>query len=144
MTPEVINFIQAQRVAVIALEMMDGSPHAATVHFAFDESTQIFFFETSRAYRKCEPLFGREVSRASIVIGFDQNNMKTLQMDGEVKLITPGKQAHFDEVYYAKFPMKKGKTYGSPAVFFSFTPTWWRYTDWTKPEGKLILSSEVI
>lgn len=141
MIPEIIDFIKSQRVAVIAIEMLDGSPHGATVHFAFDENNNTFLFETCRDYRKAEPLFGREVSKASLVIGFDENNMKTLQIDGEVKIIKPEEQEHFDEVYYGKFPTKKGKYYGSPAVFFSFTPTWWRFTDWTKPEGKFILTS---
>ena len=143
MSPEIINFIQSQRVCVIALEMLDGSPHAATVHFAFDQEANMFLFETCRDYRKAEPLFGREISRASLVIGFDESNMKTLQIDGEVKLVKAEEQQHFDEVYYGKFPTKKEKNYGSPAVFFSFTPTWWRYTDWTKPEGKFILSSDL-
>ena len=37
MTPEIINFINSQKVCVLAVEMPDGSPHAATVHFALAE-----------------------------------------------------------------------------------------------------------
>ena len=87
MPREVVDFINKQFLSVLAVEMLDGSPHAATVHFAFSEDPLLFMFETHRPYRKCEALFGRAVSRASLVIGFDENNRKTLQIDGEVKLI---------------------------------------------------------
>ncbi len=145
MEKKIIDFIQSQRICVFSIEMIDGSPHASTLHFAFDEDSLTFFFKTSRSYRKSEPLFGKEKSRASIVIGFDENNMKTLQLDGEAVLIKAEEKGLFDTVYYGKFPEKSKKAYDpSSDVVFSFTPTWWRYTDWTGPEGKLILTSEDI
>ena len=142
MQSQILDYIKTQRVGVLAVEMMDGSPHAATVHFAHSESPLVFFFETSQGYRKCEPLFGREVSRASFVIGSTESNMQTLQLDGEVRLVKEDEQTFFDNVYFGKFPEKVGKNYaGKENVFFQFTPTWWRFTDWTTPEGKVILTS---
>ncbi len=141
MNQEILDYIKTQRVGVLAVEMLDGSPHGATVHFAHTEEPFVFYFETCRDYRKSEPLFGREASRASLVIGFDENNMKTFQTDGEIRLMKKEEMEFFNEVYYGKFPNKKGKWYGSDPVFFMFTPKWWRFTDWTKPEGKLILTS---
>lgn len=141
MQKEIIDYIENQHVGVLAVEMLDGSPHAATVHFASKNNPLIFFFETCKDYRKNEPLSGKETTRASFVIGFDETNMKTLQLDGIARLIKTDEQEEFDLVYYGKFPHKKGKFYGSPAVFFRFEPTWWRFTDWTRPEGKLIITS---
>jgi uncharacterized protein YhbP (UPF0306 family) len=143
-TPEIIEYLNSQRICVLAVEMVDGSPHGATVHFAYDEQRQKFLFETSRPYRKCEALFGREVSRASIVVGVDESNMKTLQIDGTVALVADAEaQKDFDSVYFAKFPNKIGKKHGGHEnVFFTFTPTWWRYTDWTNKDGKLVVTSE--
>ncbi len=142
MKKEIIDFIQSQRICVLAVEMLDGSPHGATVHFAYDSNTDIFFFETFREYRKSEALFGREITRATLVIGVDETNMRTLQLDGEVKLVSIGKEKElFDEVYFSKFPNKKEKALDPKLVFFSFKPTWWRFTDWTNPQGKVILTS---
>ncbi len=142
MKPEIIEYINTQRICVLAVEMLDGSPHAATVHFAHQSEPSVFYFETSKTYRKCEPLFGRAESRASVVIGSDENNMKTLQMDGVVKIVSGKEKENFDKVYFGKFPNKIAKSYGFENVYFSFSPTWWRFTDWTGPNGKVILYSE--
>jgi uncharacterized protein YhbP (UPF0306 family) len=142
MPPEILDYIKSQRVGVLAIEMLDGSPHGATIHYAHVENPLQFFFETSKDYRKSEPLFGRNLSRASFVIGSNESDMKTLQMDGEVRLITEAEQDLFNETYFGKFVEKKEKNYGAPQVYFCFIPTWWRFTDWTNPKGKTILSSE--
>ncbi len=143
MNQEILDFIKSQRIGVLAVEMLDGAPHAATVHFAHRDSPFQFFFETCREYRKCEPLFGRDRSRASLVIGCDESNMRTLQLDGEVSLVTSQDDKEiFDQIYFGKFPKKKEKAEDPKYVFFSFTPSWWRFTDWTKPEGKIIITSQ--
>src|SRR5687767_6673296 len=105
---EILDYIRSQRVGVLAVEMLDGSPHAATVHFAHTENPLLFFFETDKNYRKSEPLFGREKSRASFVVGFDEKEPKTLQLDGEVKLINDSEKELFNKTYFGKFP-EKGK-----------------------------------
>lgn len=138
----ILNYIASQRIGVLAVEMLDGSPHAATVHFAHASDPLVFYFETYREHRKAEPLFGRESSRASFVIGCDEQEMKTLQMDGVVRLVTKAKRPAFDGVYFAKFPDKKEKIDDPKMVFFQFIPSWWRFTDWKTPTGKVILSSE--
>ncbi len=143
MTQEILDYIKSQRVGVLSLEMLDGSPHASTVHFANSESPLIFLFETYRQYRKCETLFGRKISRASMVIGSDESNMKTLQMDGEARLThEEEKEKLFSKIYLEKFPEKKEKSKDPKVVSFLFIPKWWRFTDWTKPEGKFILTSK--
>ena len=142
---EIRDYIASQRVGVLAVEMLDGSPHAATVHLAHSENPLQFFFETSREYRKCEALFGRESTRASLVIGSDEGNLKTLQLDGVVRLLNKevSERERFSKVYLEKFPNKKEKIRTDPkVVLFTFLPSWWRFTDWTRPEGKLIVSSE--
>lgn len=142
MKQEILEYIKSQRVGVLALEMLDGSPHGATVHFAHTENPLQFFFETYREYRKAEALFGRETSRATFVIGSDESNMKTLQMDGEVRLIKPEEEQIITTVYLDTFPEKREKSKEQKVVFFTFIPKWWRFTDWTKPEGKIILTSD--
>jgi len=140
--PKVLEYLNSQRVGVLAVEMMDGSPHAATVHYAHSEDPLVFYFETNRDYRKAEALFGREVTRASFVIGTDESMMKTLQLDGNAELIKPEEKETFDRIYLGKFPEKKNKKYSGEPVYFKFTPTWWRFTDWTEDKGKRIILSK--
>lgn len=142
MNQEVLNYIKEERVGVLAVEMLDGSPHAATVHFAFAEDPLTFFFETYREYRKSEALYGREKTRASFVIGSNESDMRTLQLDGVAELIKPEEKEVFDSFYLGKFPEKREKSKDPKFVFFKFTSTWWRFTDWTAPKGKTIVTSE--
>ncbi len=142
LTPDVLEYLKTQRVGVLAVQMLDNSPHAATVHFAYSENPAMFLFETYRPYRKCEALFGRSVSKASLVIGSSEEIMKTLQLDGEVRLLKDSERELFDRVYLGKFPNKKEKSTDPKFVFFVFIPTWWRFTDWTRKGGKFIISSE--
>lgn len=141
MNQSILDYIKTQRVGVLAVEMFDGSPHAATVHFAHTEDPLVFYFETYREYRKAESLFGRDKTRASFVIGSDESNMKTLQLDGIIELLKPTEEVG-ESIYLGKFPEKKEKAKDPKFVFFKLTPTWWRFTDWTNPEGKTILLSE--
>ena len=142
MQQNIIDFINSQRICVLAFEMMDGSPHASTVHFAFDQKSGIFFFETYNTYRKGEVLMNKKTIRASVVVGFDENNMKTLQLDGEARLISSEEKDLYDQVYFEKFTNKKEKSLDPKFIFFLFQPKWWRYTDWTGKNGKVIVSSE--
>jgi len=141
MPPEVLEYLRGERVGVLAVQMPDNSPHAATVHFAHTESPFVFYFETNRSYRKAEPILTQPVTRASFVVGTDEKQMKTLQLDGEIRLITD--EQIITDVYLAKFPNRTAKRAADPdnTIFFSFTPTWWRFTDWNQPKEKRILSS---
>ena len=136
MDKDILEYIQNQRVCVIALEMPDGSPHAATVHFAHGEDPLTFVFMTDRKYKKGEALLEKELVRASVVVGTSEEDQKTLQMDGIARKITRGNPLW--EAYFMKFPKKREKYNGPDDLFFSFTPTWWRFTDWTAPEGKTV------
>ena len=142
MDKRILDYINTQRTAVLAVEMLDGSPHAATVHFAHTEDPLEFFFETDKAYRKAGPLLQRKQSRASLVIGADEATMKTLQLDGTVTLTIPEEAGIIDSIYLGKFPEKINKSKGPNVLFFKFIPIWWRFTDWKAPEGKIILTSE--
>ncbi|HEY4512948.1 MAG TPA: hypothetical protein VJH06_00315 [Candidatus Paceibacterota bacterium] len=143
MPKEVLDFINSQFLSVLAVEMMDGSPSAATVHFALSEEPFMFLFETYSPYRKSEALLGRESSRASVVIGFNENDRKTLQMDGTVRVLaTDTERILFNKIYFKKFPNKREKSQDPKFIFFCFEPKWWRYTDWDSLKGKVVLSSE--
>ncbi len=141
MDQSILDYLKTQRVCVLSVEMIDGAPHAATVHFAHAESPLVFFFETNRDYRKAEPLLTRPSVRASVVIGSNEGDMRTLQMDGAARMVTPAEQDIFRDIYLGKFPAKEKNSTDPRVIPFMFTPAWWRFTDWTRPEGKRIFSS---
>jgi uncharacterized protein YhbP (UPF0306 family) len=142
MKEEMLQYLKAQRICALAVEMLDGSPHVATVHFANTEDPLTFIFETSRNYRKSERVLAIGMTRASISVGFTEGDKaKTVQLDGEIRLAKDQDKLLVD-FYIDKFPAKKKKLAEHTTIFLIFTSTWWRYTDWGRPEGKTILTSD--
>ena len=141
---EVIEYLKTQRIGVLTVEMLDGSPHGATVHFAHTDEPLVFYFETYREYRKAEPILAQRTTRATFVIGVSEDDRKTLQLDGTLELIKPEEKGLFDRIYLGKFPDKLEKSKDPKSIFFKFTPHWWRFSDWTRKEGKLIIDSNLI
>jgi len=137
MNREILDFLKKKRTGVIAVQMLDGSPHAATVHFSHIENPFTIIILTSPSYRKLEPL-RVGATKASFVVGTEEEkNQKTFQLDGQALLADT---AELRQAYFCKFPEKLGKH--PEDVLFVFKPTWWRYTDWSKPEGKIIINSK--
>lgn len=139
MNQEILNYILNQRVSVFAVEMMDGSPHASTLHYAYDEKANVFIFETEKSYRKCEPLFGRKISRATLVIGTSEGDMRTFQTDGNAKLLD---NKDLKETYFIKFPKNREGSDDPEVMFFTFTPISWKFSDYTKSGSKTVYTSD--
>lgn len=47
-----------------------------------------------------------------------------------------------ETVYFNTFPEKVDELGGPEDIFLRFEAEWWRYTDWIKPEGKTMLTSD--
>ena len=140
--PEIFTYIKSKRVCVVALEMPDGSPHAAAVHFAHIEEPLTFILQTSLKSKKGEAFLNKDSVRMSLVIGVEEvpgNKEKTFQLDGVARIVKED-ESHFIETYFEKFTEKNGKH--ATDIFFLVTPTWWRFTDWSRPEGKTIYNSD--
>ncbi|MFA5999768.1 MAG: pyridoxamine 5'-phosphate oxidase family protein [Candidatus Paceibacterota bacterium] len=143
MPKEVIDFIHSQWLSVLAVEMMDGSPHGATMHFVFNKDTSTFFLQTYNTFHKAQAILEREQSRASMVVGFNDNDRRTLQLDGTVQVLKTDTEKYiFEKLYFDKFPKKRGLAKDSKFLAFSFVPLKWHYTNWDSPGGKLVLTSE--
>lgn len=141
MQQEILDYLKTERVCVVAVEMPDGSPHAATVHFALHAEPLAFIIQTSPRYRKSEALRAKDMTRASLVVGTEEApdaKDVTLQVDGVARLVQP-EEKQFIETYLAKFPNKDKKF--NDDIFFIVTPTWWHYTKWGTQKGKIVLTS---
>lgn len=141
MDSRIIDFINNQRIGVISVEMLDGSPHSATVHFAHTLAPFSIIILTDKHYRKCESILEKQETRASFVTGTDEATMKTLQLDGIVKFLSKDDVA-IKDAYFKKFPEKEKFFVEPDSVFLHFTPTWWRYTDFKAEAGKLIIENQ--
>lgn len=134
MNPQVIEYIKTQRVCVLAVEMPDGSPHAAAVHFAHTADPLTFIILTSPESRKYQA-FAKVPARATMVIGTTEEGQKTLQLDGEIRL---SDNQEFQHLYDEKFP--SAQHLFKKDQLFTFTPTWWRFTDWSSGKRIILLS----
>ena len=134
-----LDFLAANRIGVLSVILKDGSPHGSTVHFSREPKTAHLFILTDRTYRKCEALLGGETGRASFVVGTSEAEMKTLQLNGTVRLVSdPARLAEIKEIHFARIPSARQYEDDPDSVFLEFTPAWWRYTDYTTdPETRI-------
>lgn len=131
MDKQVLDFLSLHRVSSLSVMLPSGYPHAAALHYSHSESPLKLFFSTENTSYKCQGLLDGEKVKASVVIGFSEEEWKTIQMDGEVRIISDKSElASVQERHYAKHP-NSAKFKDDPAtVFLEFVPSWTRYTDY--------------
>ena len=142
MNQKIFDFLKNHRVSVVSTLRSDGSPHAAALHYSHKESPLTLYFSTENTSRKCQALLDGKPGKASVIVGFSEEEWITLQMDGEVRAILDKnelKKVH--AIHYPKHPNSEKYKDDPATIFLAFTPSWWRYTDYnTKPIT--IVSSE--
>lgn len=140
----ITDYLDQQRICVLGVEMPDGAPHAATVHFACSPEPFRFYFLTDIKSHKARPLADKQEVRATVVVGFDEAQMKTFQADGVIARLAGKDLDTFNRIYLAKFPEKRQfMTDPARVAALMFIPAWWRYTDMRDRDNKTIISSEV-
>lgn len=124
MDKKVLDFLASHRICSLTTLLSDGSPHAAALHYSHKDEPLELYFSTENTSRKCQALLDGKTVKASVVVGFSEEEWITLQMDGDVRAILDKNElTPIQTIHYAKHP------------------TWWRYTDYnTKP--LTIISSE--
>lgn len=140
MDQKILEILNKERSSALSISLLDGSPHAACMAFAYKENPLEILFLTDKKSKKCEPLLKGLSAKASFVIGFSESDMVELQIDGEIKIEEDrGKIEEIRKIYFEKYPdHKRYENEGS--VYLVFTPIWWRYTDF-KPVPNLIITS---
>ncbi|MDP2665745.1 MAG: hypothetical protein Q8P23_03905 [bacterium] len=135
----VLDFLDTNRVGVLSVLLKDGSPHGATLHFSHQNNPTKFFFLTDRKYKKCDALLGGNPVRASFVLGFSEAEMKTLQLDGSVRVVSDVEElATLKDIHFKKITTAKEYENDPDSVFLEFIPTWWQYSDYnTEPETRI-------
>ncbi len=129
------QFIQKERVGCLSVITVEGVPHAAAVHYSYKEDPLEFYIQTTNTTTKAQPFLGGKKGKVAFVIGFSEQDWLTLQMRGDVRIVTDiGELEKIYTTHYLKHPDAE-KYKGPQTVFLAFTPTWWRFTDFnTEPE----------
>lgn len=135
----ITDYLQKERIGVLALELQDGSPHGAVMHFAHSADPFILYFATSSKSRKAQAFLGKTEVRATFVVGVVETVFETLQIDGVVRaLASEEEESRFNEVYLSRFPEKADHVKNPGALRFLFVPEKWKFTD----SNREVLTSE--
>ncbi len=125
----VLDFLAKNRVSCLTTLLKDGSPHASVLHYSHQENPLEIFFSCDNTSLKCEALLEGRSTKASVVIGFSEEEWITLQMDGKVVVISNIEELKkVQDRHYAKHPSSLEFKNVPTTVFLKFTPKWWRYT----------------
>lgn len=130
MEDNVKRFLKAHRISVAGILQSDGSIHSATMHYAHTEEPLMFFFMTDKGSRKCRPLQNNESVQASLVIGFNEEEMATFQAEGEICFLKPENEQTGWETYTKKYPNRAAGKNDPDVVVLQFTPNWARFSDY--------------
>jgi len=141
MKQTVLDFLSKNRVCSLSTLLKDGSPHTSALHYSHRSDPLTLYFSVEKTAKKCEDLLDGKSSKASVVVGFSEEEWITLQMDGEVKaILDPQELIDAKAVHYVKQPDSKQYENDPATVFLAFTPLWWRYTDYNSDPPTILNS----
>lgn len=139
MDQKVLDFIRNHRVCSLTVLLSDGTPHAAAMHYSHTEEPLIFYFSTDKTYRKSEALLTGQRVKASMVIGFNEEEWLTLQLEGAIHIMQDEDETkRIKTIHYQKNPSSKQFESLPTTIFLVFTPTWWRFTDFNTEPPSII------
>lgn len=127
------DFLVSHPIGCLAIAIKDGI-HAAAVHYTVTDKGTLYI-QTEITTRKCSLLRETGQESAAFVAGFSEEEWKTYQADGTVRLITDtDERKRFMAARQKQFP---GTDFSDDLeiAFLEFIPSWSRYTDSnTKPK----------
>jgi len=140
MDRRVLDFLGRNRVCVLSVLLKDGAPHSAAMHYSHINPPLQIYIQTENTSRKCQALLKGGSVKASVVVGFSEDEFRTLQFDGNIKILPNNKLKNVHKIHYKKHPEAKRWKDDPATVFLVFKPIWWRYTEY-KPKF-FVLSSK--
>lgn len=130
MEREVKDFLDNQRVGCLAVALEDGMPHTSAVHFSSDVECRRLFFQVGKETKKFNAIDERRLIKASLTVGFSEDEWKTLQIDGHLRLLRADEDVEFQDCYYSKNPTAK-EYRGDDTAYLVLEPNWWRFSDFS-------------
>lgn len=135
----VLEFVASNKISVLTTLLENVQPHSAALQYTNSDELN-FVFLTEKDSRKCQNLTDLKEHPASLVIGFNAEEMITLQLEGGVKILTGEELENGWNVYRSKYPGAVSRKTDEKFVLLGFSSSWWRYTDLIERPWKIISS----
>jgi len=129
---EVFQFMDGERLAVLATVGEDGRPEAALMGFAVTPELEIIF-DTVRSSRKYPNL--KNNPRVAWVIGCTTE--VTVQYEGMADELEGEELAKYKKTYFAKFPDGPARESWPGITYFVVRPKWVRYCDYDPKKRRI-------
>jgi general stress protein 26 len=129
---EVFQFMDGQRLAVIATVDEDVRPEAALMGFAVTPELEIIF-DTVRSSRKYPNL--KKNPRVAWVIGCTSEI--TVQFEGMAEELEGEKLEKYKKTYFEKFPDGPVRESWPGITYFVVRPKWVRYCDYDPKKRRI-------
>ena len=122
---EVFQFMNRERLGVLATAGESGQPEAALMGFAVTPELEIIFdtLTTSRKYPNL-----KKNPRVAWVIGGATE--VTVQYEGIARELAGEELAKYKKIYFAAFPDGPSRESWAGITYFAVRPTWVRYCDY--------------
>jgi general stress protein 26 len=140
MDAKVMEFLSKERISSLTTMLPSGMPHSGVLHFSFLQDGDGFklYFSTDSTSKKAEFLSNSKESLASVTIGFSEQEWRTLQMDGIIRVVEGEALKNIKANHYKMHPNSQKFESDPNTIFLEFTPSWFRYTDFmTHPVTKI-------
>ncbi len=136
---EAYEFLQKQKVGVLATVDPNGDPHAAAIYFAVDKTLSVLFV-TKTGTKKADNL---EHNNHAMLVVYDSPTQTTVQLTGMVTKITDFVETNeiFTKIIYASIEASGidvppvAKLDNGEYVAYKLKPTQIRMAIFTRPES---------
>ncbi len=143
MEAKIFDFLATHRVCSLTTLLNDGSPHAAALHYSNKNELLELYFSTENTSLKTQAILDGKPTKASVVIGFSEEEWITLQMDGQAKAVLDKNELRsVHAIHYAKVPDSEQYKDDPATIFLKFIPKWWRYTDYNTDPPTILTSDK--
>lgn len=123
---KVIAKLHNDHIGIFGTVSPDGVPQTAAIHVALDEENFVIVIGTHNNSRKYQNILNNP--KSSLVVGFDESTMETVQMDGTAYVPEGEELERLIDIYYTKFPNARIFKDDPKSVHIAFKPTWIRYS----------------
>ncbi len=134
---ELVAFIRAHRIAVVATVDESGSPQAAVVGVSATDEGEIVFdtLTTSRKYANVE-----HDPRVALVVGWDDE--VTVQCEGNADIVSGPDLVRCQQAYFVQYPDGRERAGWPDIAYIRIRPSWFRYSDY-RPGSFVITETEL-
>lgn len=126
---KILTFFEKNYFAVIATNSQNNSaPESAVVAFSYTENLEIFFgsFVSTRKNKNIQVN-----SHISLVIGWDNTNKTTIQIEGKVTLLEGEEKVKAEKEHCKRNPNSEKYINDPRQQYFKVIPYWIRYSNFS-------------